>query len=415
MSMSKEQEERVHRALSVLVDATPTGAEFEDRSETDLASSPQDGFRLSGVWAFAAAFALVIVVGGLWAWVIGGQSPDVADGEPITSEQILEDGVVTDEEYWAGVDAAIECVKDAGFQARTVGLDESVSTGLQGHATVHIDNADGEAEAADEAWGSCREHHWSENVSLGWSVTLGQVDLTARRAEEEATFRCVERRTGQDFGELNYDRHDFLTTEGELAKESAYEFENHIPWMECDPEKPGNTTPLLELIPVQPTFRPFSKANPPTFAEYEQAALWTISCIESLGGIVAFDGIDSEVPQIGVPSIGIPADKMYVWAFRSEVEPGSPVRSGEHASAFCRDLFFEDLQTLYVDSATPADEKVWIDALRFCLIEEGVQGAETIIDRTSYGSFNGDVPDHCWPLTEDMERSTEDEGEQPDS
>lgn len=233
--MSKEQEERVHRALSVLVDATPTGAEFEDLGDTRLTSQRQDGLRLSGAWAFAAAFALVIFVGGLSVWAIGlGQSPEAADGEPITSEQILADGVVTEEEYRAGALAVVACLTEAGFDAEVDfdGSDPGSVNRLDGHASFSVDGGDG-PEASTEAFNRCRELHLSDNVSLGWQVALGQLDLGELREETTAVTECVEQETGQDFGELTYDEFGYLTATGQQTKDAAFEYQDHEPWMRC--------------------------------------------------------------------------------------------------------------------------------------------------------------------------------------
>ena len=235
MSMSREQEERVHHALSVLVDSTPSGVEFEDLGDVELTARTNGRFRLTGAWAFAAAFVLVIVSGGLSMWAAGlGQPSEPADGDLITSEQILADGVVTEGEYRAAAHAVVACLAAAGFDGEVDfdGVDLGSVNTLNGHASFSNYSGD-EPGASTEAFNQCSELHLSNNVSLGWAVALGQLDLNQLRVETTAVTECVEQATGQEFGELTFDEFGYLTTSGQQTKDLAFEYQDHEPWMRC--------------------------------------------------------------------------------------------------------------------------------------------------------------------------------------
>ncbi len=89
----------------------------------------------------------------------------------ITSEMILEDGVVTEEEYRAGAIAVVACLTDAGFEAQ-VDFDgpNPGTNSLQGHAEFGVDHSDDATESATDAFDKCQDLHLSHNVALGWSA-----------------------------------------------------------------------------------------------------------------------------------------------------------------------------------------------------------------------------------------------------
>ncbi len=160
--------------------------------------------------------------------------------ELITSVEILEDGVVTEAEYTAGAEAVVACLQDAGLDAEVIWDDPSRHASFLG--------------GDDETTFRCFEKHLSHNVSLGWSAALGQLDLDELREEAVAVFGCVEARTGEEFGELTYDEFGYLTEQGQLAHDAAFEYQDHEPWAACrnelgyDAAAQAETEALVECV-----------------------------------------------------------------------------------------------------------------------------------------------------------------------
>jgi len=164
---------------------------------------------------------------------------------------------------------------------------------------------------------------------------------------------------------------------------------------------------LLDYIPdrqVIRLMRPFSDALPPTFEEYQEVALWTASCIESVGAELVF-GTDAEVEAVAEFTPGIPGSKLYVW-LAGPVAPGSPAGSGDHASEFCKMMSgYDNVKMYYVNNPSQEDLDAWYDSVRTCLTEEGIDFDEVFYPKTtrengrSYYEITptGDVPIHCWP------------------
>ena len=142
----------------------------------------------------------------------------------ITSEMILEDGVVTEEEYRDGALAVGACLTNAGFETR---VDFDDTNGHAGFSSETQPNYD------QEHFYECLDLHLSQNISLGWAVALGQIDLEELRQEETALTACVQESTGEDFGDLVYDEFGFLTEQGERTRDSAFEYQDHQPWGLC--------------------------------------------------------------------------------------------------------------------------------------------------------------------------------------
>lgn len=152
----------------------------------------------------------------------------VAGGDSlITSEMILEDGVVTETEYRAGAEAVVACLVAAGYDTK-VNFDDPSR-----HASFWTDHADSQRVQAAEQFFTCEEQHLSYNVSLGWMAAMGQIDLDEERAEIVAVFGCVEAETGVDFGEVVYDQFGFRTEQGQLSYEAAFEHQDHEVWNAC--------------------------------------------------------------------------------------------------------------------------------------------------------------------------------------
>lgn len=159
--------------------------------------------------------------------VFTGEGDLASTEDQITSEVILEDGVVTEAEYQAGAQAVADCMTEAGFETRLV---EQDTDGYFGFFTPSpFDTKPGYT----EQWEHCRELHLSRNVMHGYGATLGDVDLAELRDETTTVFDCVERSTGQDFGELTYDDFGYLTDEGWQNRDAAFEHQDHEPWLKC--------------------------------------------------------------------------------------------------------------------------------------------------------------------------------------
>jgi hypothetical protein len=175
----------------------------------------------------------VMVVGLAMAGVIltlqqSGEDVTSTRGEGrITSEMILEDGVVTEEEYQAGAQAVADCLTGAGFDTE-VDFD-----GPDSHAKFHTSNDPNTIPGYRDQEELCFDLHLSQNVSLGWSVSLGQHDLTDLREEEIAVTECVEQRTGQTFGGLTYNQFGYLTDQGQQTRDAAFRYQDHEPWQRC--------------------------------------------------------------------------------------------------------------------------------------------------------------------------------------
>ncbi len=184
-----------------------------------------------------AIVPLLLTGSGSGGEIAAESSVPVNTGVRITSEMILEDGVVTDEEYRAGALAVVACLTDAGFEAGVDFDDPSGNpTSLEGHAGFAVDHADNATESANEAFNRCQDLHLSDNVSLGWAALLGQINLEELREETATLVACVEGRTGVDFGELTYDKFGFLTDQGEQTRDAAFEYRVHSFWGECRAE-----------------------------------------------------------------------------------------------------------------------------------------------------------------------------------
>ena len=178
--------------------------------------------------AFLATTAVlvigVVVAGTLVIVQPGSKVASSEDDTLITSEMILEDGVVTEEEYRAGAEALVVCYTAAGIEVE-VDFDDS-----NGHASFFFPRAGPTDFDFD---GGCSDMHLSQNVSFGWSAALGQLDLAELREQDTAVVTCVEERTGEDFGDLSYDEYDYLTEQGQQTRDAAFEYQDHQPWGRC--------------------------------------------------------------------------------------------------------------------------------------------------------------------------------------
>lgn len=88
MTLSRHQEEKMRRAIGVLVDTTPPGFDFEELGSSTLA--PKRRPQVPGWLAFATAFLLVAVLGGLAVWAtLSEQSDSVTASDPASGEVVL--------------------------------------------------------------------------------------------------------------------------------------------------------------------------------------------------------------------------------------------------------------------------------------------------------------------------------------
>jgi hypothetical protein len=207
-----------------------------ERTTPTTATVHRQARRRTTVLASGSVLAVGLALAGvIFTLQQGGGVASTGEEGPISSEMILEDGVVTEEEYRAGAIAVVACLTEAGFEAE-VTFDEPNpgTTSLPGHALFSTDHSDDAMEAATEAFNRCQDMHLSHNVGLGWSVALGQLDLTELRDETTAVTECVEQRTGQDFGELTFDQFGYLTDQGQQTKDAAFEYRDHELWQQCE-------------------------------------------------------------------------------------------------------------------------------------------------------------------------------------
>ena len=217
----------------------------------DAGVVPSSKRRRSPLVAAIAGFGAVLVVGVVTLLAINNTPSGSFDDVPsdpdtlITSEMILEDGVVTEEEYRAGAEALVVCYADAGLEAE-VDFDNT-----NGHASFYFPNSGPTDIQTNEG---CRDLHLSHNVTLGWAAALGQLDLEELRAEDTAVTACVDERTGEDFGDLSYDQFGYLTEQGQQTRDAAFEYQHHQPWGRCrndlgyEEEYKAETRAVLECV-----------------------------------------------------------------------------------------------------------------------------------------------------------------------
>jgi hypothetical protein len=216
----------------------------------DAGMVPSSKRRRRPLVAAIAGFGAVLVVGAVTLLAINNTPTGSFDDVPsdpdtlITSEMILEDGVVTEEEYRAGAEALVICYTNAGIEAE-------VNFESNGHASFFFPRAGPPDFNANEG---CSDLHLSQNVSLGWGAALGQIDLEELRAEDTAVTACVKESTGEEFGDLNYDQFGYLTEQGQQTKDAAFEYQDHQPWGRCrndlgyEEKYKAETRALLECV-----------------------------------------------------------------------------------------------------------------------------------------------------------------------
>ena len=205
----------------------------------------------------ATAVVVLVVSLGASAWLLSrGSDGSFTGGDAlITSEVILQDGVVTEEELRAGAEAVVACVADAGFEAE-VDFDDA-SPGFLDFSGSGAGGGPGfwTEPGGNEALDGCLEVHLSRNVMLGWAVTQGRLDLDELRAEDSALVECVERLTDVDFGEVTHDDFGYLTNDGQQTRDAAFEYQDHGPWQTCKQE-PSPATSVGSSTSTAPSTTP---------------------------------------------------------------------------------------------------------------------------------------------------------------
>ena len=148
-------------------------------SEIDLVASPR---RRPRPWlAVFASFAAVLVFGAV-AFLAINTKPSESDGDVastpgvlITSEMILEDGVVTEAEYRAGAEAVVACLAEVGGDA-SVDYDEG------GYAGFGVESGAGPLdEAGLSVVERCAETHLGDKVFFLRGVHVERSTLRRKR------------------------------------------------------------------------------------------------------------------------------------------------------------------------------------------------------------------------------------------
>lgn len=192
-------------------------------------SAPAAISRRSHRRVFAVAAMSVLVIGATAALLTGvpDRSTSLQMGSAVTSEMILRDGVVSEEEYRAGAEAVVSCLAEAG-------IDTELEYGDDQHANFSFQEPGAASNGAQgDELQRCMDTHLSDNVELGWSVALGQVHLRLHSAETAAQVACVEEEAGTAFGELSYDEFGYLTEQGRQTRDRAMAYQDGQAWAEC--------------------------------------------------------------------------------------------------------------------------------------------------------------------------------------
>lgn len=213
--------------LDQLLEKAASDAQKSVRSETAPQASTMARRARQRTLILATTFFFVVglaTLGVLFIVQPGGEAVGPEEDALITSEMILEDGVVTQDEYRAGAEAVAVCLTATGFETQ---VDFDDPNGHAGFSSRTQPNPD------QEHFDECLDLHLSQNVSLGWAVALGHLNLEELRAQNTAVTACVEERTGEDFSDLTYDEFGFLTEQGQQTKDAAFEYQDQQPWGRC--------------------------------------------------------------------------------------------------------------------------------------------------------------------------------------
>ena len=223
--------------LDQLLEKAGTDARKSLRTiSTPAAATIHRQVRRHRIMVVLAALVLVAGLGTSAVLLSTGSAGDVASDPDalITTEMILEDGIVTEEEYRAGADAVVACLTDVGVEA-SVDYDRggyAVFQGDIGRAT--LEESLEETGPYNTTFDRCFEAHLGYKVFFLRAVQRGEIDPEKSVAYNTALFECVEVRTGRDLGEVSFDSDGFPTPAGEQAlQEALFAEEDHRSWEEC--------------------------------------------------------------------------------------------------------------------------------------------------------------------------------------
>ena len=144
---------------------------------------------------------------------------------------ILEDGIVTEEEYRAGADAMVACLADAGYQVEAH-YDGGGYVGFSGGDTgpVTLEESLDETGPYNTALNRCFEDHLGDKAFFLRGVQRGEINPEKRAAHIVDHIQCVEERTGKDFGEVTFDSDWFLTPVRRLSSDCRCDYMFWCPW-----------------------------------------------------------------------------------------------------------------------------------------------------------------------------------------
>lgn len=214
MTLNSKHQEDVVRAFAVLVDSTPVGVEFDDLSDVHLRRSHFNAGRDKRKLPVAPSRAAWVVVGGFVLTILvltplillrASESPEPGSRSPNSPEEILADGIVTEEEYLAAGANVVQCAENQGYEAYF--LPDEMEFGTHAGADG-LDPSDPRPErvALDE----CIAERMGP-VIVAWSVH--PYNPTNDVVTLKAALECTELQTGVDYGDITQDPGGNLTSD----------------------------------------------------------------------------------------------------------------------------------------------------------------------------------------------------------
>ncbi|GBE23858.1 hypothetical protein BMS3Bbin02_00123 [bacterium BMS3Bbin02] len=213
-----------------LLDKAASDVKASVRHQTTSGAMKVPRRGLSVLVTVSVATALLVAIGAATLAVTSqlGAAPGAPTGmRSATETSILADGIVTEEEYRGAVQAVVDCGRALGLEVTADFNDPNGHAGFQSPGSI---------DDSRKQFDQCLVEYLPNNVSVGWSVSLGDVDLDEMRNDAAARLACVENRTGQDFGELTYDEFGYPTPMSQATMEAALDYQEHEPWNACSKE-----------------------------------------------------------------------------------------------------------------------------------------------------------------------------------
>ncbi|MFQ5523437.1 MAG: hypothetical protein ACE5F5_07650 [Acidimicrobiia bacterium] len=146
---------------------------------------------------------------------------------------------------------------------------------------------------------------------------------------------------------------------------------------------------LEDILPPKPQFREFTRDDPPTFAEYEEAVFATAACLEALGLEVRGPALSSDPDLLAKTLVeGISVSETYN-ILVADPKPGTkPLMSVDQALDFCYEWSGENSITLLRFSPSEEQIRAWYEQFRSCLKAAGFEGVDELTDEElSDGAF----------------------------